>query len=141
MLINGYSFSAPSLISTNLEATNRAVFVGEETGGAFNGCVAGLYKIYQLPESKLKIRMGLMQIETPFKQAPDGYGVKPNIEIMNKETESEIEDFILEILLTSLFVLIILIIIANIMTKKAIATPLSDFQNGLMGRGNIYFIF
>ncbi|WP_147676824.1 S41 family peptidase [Algibacter pacificus] len=81
VLINGNSFSASSLISTNLQATNRAIFVGEETGGAFNGCVAGLYKIYQLPESKLKIRMGLMQIETPFKQNPDGYGVKPNIEI------------------------------------------------------------
>lgn len=81
VLINGNSFSASSLISTHLQATNRAVFVGEETGGAFNGCVAGLYKIYQLPESKLKIRMGLMQIEAPFKQSPDGYGVKPNIEI------------------------------------------------------------
>lgn len=81
VLINGNSFSASSLISTNLQATNRAVFVGEETGGAYNGCAAGLYKIYQLPESKLKIRMGLMQIEAPFKQNPDGYGVKPNIEI------------------------------------------------------------
>ncbi|GAL80500.1 peptidase [Algibacter lectus] len=53
----------------------------EETGGAYNGCVAGLYKIYQLPETKLKIRMGLMQIEAPFKQNPDGFGIKPNVEI------------------------------------------------------------
>ncbi|MCL5128092.1 S41 family peptidase [Algibacter sp. L4_22] len=81
VLINGNSFSASSLISTNLQATKRAVFVGEETGGAYNGCVAGLYKIYRLPESKLKIRMGLMQIEAPFKQNPDGYGIKPNVEI------------------------------------------------------------
>ncbi len=81
VLINGNSFSASSLISTHLKATNRAVFVGEETGGAYNGCVAGVYKIYQLPSTKLKTRMGLMQIETPYKQIPDGFGIKPDVEI------------------------------------------------------------
>ncbi|ULC58528.1 S41 family peptidase [Flaviramulus sp. BrNp1-15] len=97
VLINGNSFSASSLISTHLKATERAVFVGEETGGAYNGTVAGIYKIYQLPTSKLKIRMGLMQIEAPQKQNPDGYGVKPDIKIeptvedrrLKKDTELE----------------------------------------------------
>tara|TARA_R110002050_G_scaffold300836_1_gene474004 strand:+ start:16959 stop:18542 length:1584 start_codon:yes stop_codon:yes gene_type:complete len=82
VLINGNSFSASSLISTHLKATKRAVFVGEETGGAYNGCVAGIYKIYQMPTSKLKIRMGLIQVETAYKQAPDGYGIKPDVEIL-----------------------------------------------------------
>lgn len=81
VLINGNSFSASALISTHLKAEKRAIFVGEETGGAYNGCVAGIYKIYELPTSKLKIRMGLMQIEAPEKQLPDGYGIKPDIEI------------------------------------------------------------
>ena len=81
VLINGNSFSASSLISTHLKAEKRAVFVGEETGGAYNGCVAGFYKIYELPTSKLKARIGLMQIETPYKQQPDGYGVKPDVVI------------------------------------------------------------
>ncbi len=82
VLINGSSFSASSLISTHLKGTNRATFVGEETGGAYNGCVAGIYKIYRLPNSKLRIRMGLMQIEAPYKQTPDGYGIKPDVEIV-----------------------------------------------------------
>ena len=81
VLINGNSFSASSLLSTHLKATKRATFVGEETGGAYNGTVAGFYKIYQLPKTKLKVRMGLMQIEAPQKQRPDGYGIKPDIEI------------------------------------------------------------
>lgn len=81
VLINGNSFSAASLISTHLKAKKRAIFVGEETGGAYNGCVAGLYKIYELPTSKLKVRIGLMQIEAPYKQLPDGYGIKPDVEI------------------------------------------------------------
>ncbi|MFI1773252.1 S41 family peptidase [Thalassobellus citreus] len=82
VLINGNSFSASSLISTHLKANKRAIFVGEETGGAYNGCVAGFYKLYKLPTSKLKIRMGLMQIETLHKQNPDGYGIKPDVEIL-----------------------------------------------------------
>lgn len=95
VLVNGNSFSASSLISTHLKANKRAVFVGEETGGAYNGTVAGIYKLYQLPTSKLKVRMGLMQIEAPQKQSPDGYGIKPDVEItptvedrkMNIDTE------------------------------------------------------
>ena len=82
VLINGNSFSASSLISTHLKANKRAIFVGEETGGAFNGCIAGFYKIYKLPNTKLKTRIGLMQIETPQVQTPDGYGVKPDITIL-----------------------------------------------------------
>ncbi|GAA4970897.1 S41 family peptidase [Algibacter aquimarinus] len=81
VLINGNSFSASSLISTHLKATKRATFVGEETGGAYNGTVAGVYKVYQLPTTKLKVRMGLMQVEAPQKQEPDGYGIKPDVEI------------------------------------------------------------
>jgi len=97
VLINGNSFSASSLLSTHLKANKRAIFVGEETGGAYNGTVAGIYKIYQLPTSKLKVRMGLMQIEAPQKQNPDGYGIKPDIKItptikdrkLNIDTELE----------------------------------------------------
>ena len=82
VLINGNSFSASSLISTHLQATKRAVLVGEETGGAYNGTVAGIYKIYELPTTKLKVRMGLMHVDTPYKQTPDGYGVKPDITVL-----------------------------------------------------------
>jgi C-terminal processing protease CtpA/Prc len=38
VMINGGSFSASSLISSNLK-TPKVTFVGEETGGAFNGTV------------------------------------------------------------------------------------------------------
>ena len=82
VLTNGNSFSASSLISTHLKANNRAVFVGEETGGAYNGCVAGFYRILKLPNSKLHIRMGLMQLETTHKQTPDGFGVVPDVEVV-----------------------------------------------------------
>ena len=81
VLINGSSFSASSVLSTNLQATQRATFIGEETGGAYNGTVAGKYKIVKLPASQIRLRIGLMQIETPYKVEPDGYGVKPDVVI------------------------------------------------------------
>lgn len=89
VLINGNSFSASSLISTHLKGEKRATFIGEETGGAYNGTVAGIYKVYELPTSKIKVRIGLMQIEAPQKQQPDGYGVKPDIEILPKLKDSQ----------------------------------------------------
>ena len=91
VLINGNSFSASSILSTNLKATKRATFIGQETGGAYNGTVAGLFKPYQLPTSKITIRMGLMQVDSPYKVNPDGYGVKPDVEI-----KTSLEDFQLD---------------------------------------------
>lgn len=82
VLINGNSFSASSVISTQLHGSNRATFVGEETGGAYNGTVAGFYKLYQLPNTKVIARIGLAHIDAPYKITPDGYGVKPDIEIL-----------------------------------------------------------
>lgn len=81
VLINGNSFSASSVISTQLKGDNRAVFVGEETGGAYNGTVAGQYKTYTLPNTKVRARIGLMHIDSKHKTTPDGYGIKPDVSI------------------------------------------------------------
>ena len=55
-LINGGSFSASCILSSNLKGTKRSVFVGEETGGAYNGTVAGFMPVRTLPKSRLKIK-------------------------------------------------------------------------------------
>nr|WP_238934940.1 S41 family peptidase [Aurantibacter crassamenti] len=82
VLINGYSFSASSILSTNLQATNRAIFVGEETGGGYNGTVAGQSKYVTLPNSKVRMKFGLLHIESPFHTDPIGYGIKPDVQII-----------------------------------------------------------
>jgi len=81
ILINGNSFSASSVFSNNMQATGRATLVGAETGGGYNSTVAGLFRVHKLKESQVRIRIGLMEIETPYKQEPDGYGVYPDVEI------------------------------------------------------------
>ncbi|WP_027393101.1 S41 family peptidase [Aquimarina latercula] len=81
VLIDGESFSASSILSTHLKATKRATFVGEETGGAYNGTVAGVYAKVELPNSRINMRVGLMKINAPYQIEPDGYGIKPDISI------------------------------------------------------------
>jgi C-terminal processing protease CtpA/Prc len=82
VLIDGGSFSASSIISSNLKGSGRATFVGEETGGAFNGTVAGQMPIVELPNSKVKIRVGLMKIAAHYKTEEQGHGIRPDIEII-----------------------------------------------------------
>ncbi|AWG21626.1 peptidase S41 [Flavobacterium faecale] len=78
VLINGGSFSASSVLSANLKGSKRAFFVGEETGGGYNGTVAGFMPVYKLPHSDLKFRIGIMDIK-PFYQTPiNGHGIYPD---------------------------------------------------------------
>ena len=81
VLINGGSFSASSIISSNLKGSGRATFVGQETGGAFNGTVAGFMPEIKLPNSKLKVRIGVMNVVPHYKTTVLGHGIYPDHEI------------------------------------------------------------
>lgn len=82
VLINGGSFSASCILSSNLKGAKRAVFVGEETGGTYNGTVAGRMPLLQLPNSKLKIRYGLMKVAPFHKTDVEGRGIFPDVTII-----------------------------------------------------------
>jgi C-terminal processing protease CtpA/Prc len=82
VLINGGSFSASSIISSNLKGSKRAFFVGEETGGAYNGTVAGFTPRIKLPNTAIQIRIGLMYMAAPFKTTLEGRGIFPDKEII-----------------------------------------------------------
>ncbi|MFA9188477.1 S41 family peptidase [Flavobacterium sp. FBOR7N2.3] len=79
VLINGGSFSASSIISSNLKGSKRATFVGEETGGDYNGTVAGFMPILQLPHSKLKVRIGIMNVTPYYQTEVLGHGIFPDV--------------------------------------------------------------
>ena len=87
VLINGNSFSASCVLSTQLQATKRATFVGEETGGAYNSTVAGGFIFPELPHSKITMRFGLMNIKTPYYQNPAGHGIYPDKKILPNLTD------------------------------------------------------
>jgi len=87
VLINGFSFSASSLLSANLKGINRATFIGEETGGGFNQCVAGILPEIQLKNTKLTLRFGLYKIAPNAKQEMYGRGIFPDVEILPSITD------------------------------------------------------
>ncbi|WP_207533588.1 S41 family peptidase [Desertivirga arenae] len=81
VLINGGTFSAASLLAANLKGSGRAFFVGTETGGSENGCVAGFLPVFTLPYSKLSLRFGLAAVEPYYATGKEGRGVFPDIEV------------------------------------------------------------
>ena len=82
VLINGSSFSASSIISSKLKDKKRAFLVGEETGGANDGTVAGRYSTMKLPNSKLRLPIGLMLIQPNINFTETKKGVLPDHEII-----------------------------------------------------------
>jgi C-terminal processing protease CtpA/Prc len=95
VLINGYSFSASSLLAANLYGINRGTFIGEETGGGFNKCAAGIIPLVTLPETRVKLRLPLIQISPAITRDIEGHGVFPHHTVIpdledilnNKDTE------------------------------------------------------
>lgn len=81
VLINGSSFSASSIISSKFKNDKLAVIVGEETGGANDGTVAGIYSTQKLPHSKLKMPIGLFLIQPNIEFTNTMKGVTPDVEI------------------------------------------------------------
>ena len=81
VLINGGSFSASCILSSSLKSNPNVTFVGEETGGAFNGTVAGIMPVVDLPNSKIPLRLGLMDIRTINQTEVYGRGIFPDVEI------------------------------------------------------------
>lgn len=82
VLINGGSYSAACIISSKLKENPEIIFVGEETGGAFNGTVAGRTSTYKLPNSNLKMRLWIMEIAATNKTEVYGRGIFPNVKII-----------------------------------------------------------
>ena len=82
VLINGSSFSAASILPSKLKHDRRATLVGEETGGANDGTVAGRYTVEKLPHSKLYLPIGLMLIQPNIEFTNTKKGVTPHHEIV-----------------------------------------------------------
>lgn len=83
VLINGGSFSASSIISSQLKTLDNVTLVGEETGGGANQTSAGRMPFYEMPNSKLTFNVLLMDFRQKYKSPEFGRGVMPDVEIKN----------------------------------------------------------
>ncbi|MDC8104411.1 S41 family peptidase [Chryseobacterium sp. B21-037] len=81
VLVNGGSYSASSIISSKLKFDKVATLVGEETGGANDGTVAGFYSYQVLPNSKLTLPIGLLLVNPNITLTNSQRGVIPDVTI------------------------------------------------------------
>jgi hypothetical protein len=89
-LINGGSFSTTSELLTQLHDKKRAVFVGEESAGAYHGNSSGNDALLELPNSGLRVFIPLITYTLAVdSDHPIGRGVMPDHVI-----EPTIEDYL-----------------------------------------------
>jgi Peptidase family S41 len=82
VLMDGTCFSSAADLISDLKKTTDAIFIGEESGGAFEGPTGGDNIVIQLPNSKIMLRISLnMQIGYMYQKHPIGRGVLPTYPI------------------------------------------------------------
>ncbi len=77
IMVDGGTRSVMAEFASIAHATKRAIFVGEETGGAFYGGSAGITPILTLPNTKLRVHVPLVKHTLAVSGELPGRGVIP----------------------------------------------------------------
>jgi hypothetical protein len=88
VLIDGGSFSTTADVAAQLRSWGRATFVGEETGGTYEGNTSGLNALVVLPHSRLRLKV-MMYGYWNAVRAPDvrGRGTRPDHAVAPRVSE------------------------------------------------------
>jgi hypothetical protein len=83
VLMNGVTFSSAADLAADLKRTTNAVFIGEESGGAYEGPTGGDNIVIQLPNSKIIVRISPnIHLDYMYEKHPVGRGVLPTHEVV-----------------------------------------------------------
>jgi hypothetical protein len=88
VLIDGATFSTAADVTSVLRSMNRATFIGEETGGTYEGNTSGLNASVVLPNSRFKVFVQMYGYVNAVRPGPKGRGTLPDIEIARKAEET-----------------------------------------------------
>ena len=82
VLMNGGTFSSAADLIADLKRTSNAIFIGEESGGLYEGPTGGDNIVMQLPNSRIMVRISPnIQIGYMYQKHPIGRGVIPTHQI------------------------------------------------------------
>ena len=83
VLIGGNTFSAASAFALNAKNDKNITLVGEETGGGYYFHTAQYSALYELPNSKIMVRMPFVKIDRYVldNSIPKGSGILPDKEV------------------------------------------------------------
>lgn len=87
VLMNGGTFSTAADVTATLHNMRRGTFVGEESGGGYEGNTSGLNARVTLPRSGLSVRISLYDYWNAVKPQVRGRGTIPDHPIENKVEE------------------------------------------------------
>lgn len=83
-LIDGGGVSTTSEVASIAKENNMGVFIGEEVGGKYAGDNGGVLGWVELPNTKIKVRIALVEYELAVTGDNEGYGVKPDYGVYTK---------------------------------------------------------
>jgi C-terminal processing protease CtpA/Prc len=78
VLTDGRTFSTSADVTATLHNMKRATFVGEETGGGYEGNTSGLNALVVLPNSRLQLKIMMFDYYNAVKPALRGRGTIPD---------------------------------------------------------------
>ncbi|HEX8277857.1 MAG TPA: S41 family peptidase [Segetibacter sp.] len=81
LLTGGYTFSAATLVASNLKGQHNVTIVGEETGGGSYGNSAMLITKIVLPNTGLRITLPLFRMVLDATRLKTGRGIIPDVEV------------------------------------------------------------
>jgi len=81
VLISGKTFSGGAEFASLIKMTNRGLFIGEETGGTYEGNVSGYSEYVKLPNSKIEVKIPTVHFQINVEPKLKGRGVIPNYEV------------------------------------------------------------
>ena len=81
VLISGLTFSGGAEFASMIKMTERGVFIGEETGGAYEGNVSGYSRTIKLPNTKIKIDIPTVHFQINVQPKIRGRGILPDYQV------------------------------------------------------------
>ena len=78
VLTDGSTFSTSADVTATLHNMKRATFIGEETGGGYEGNTSGLNALVVLPSSRLELKIMMFDYYNAVKPAVRGRGTIPD---------------------------------------------------------------
>ncbi|MEX0273075.1 MAG: S41 family peptidase [Flavobacteriaceae bacterium] len=81
VLISGLTFSGGAEFASLVKMTDRGIFIGEETGGTYEGNVSGYSETITLPHSKIRVNIPIIHFQINVSPTIKGRGVMPDHEV------------------------------------------------------------
>lgn len=81
VLISGRTFSGGAEFASLIKMTDRGIFIGEETGGTYEGNVSGYSEYIKLPNSKIEVKIPTVHFQINVSPEIKGRGIIPDYRV------------------------------------------------------------